>query len=1534
MDRINRNNLTMVCILLVLAITISLLFPTTKVYADTNAPVSLAQFSGGASQWTDVDHDTQVRSSSLTAMKAVQADGKIYLCVEGAQMDNGSWTAYIDSDNNGSTGCSVNYWKDSGGIDYKLTDSGLYKYNSGSWEAVQNPHTEVSRNSENLEISVDINDLGLEDSAALKVAFGRDGINMLPEASENMMLVNEAENQYGQGIDNLLIDGAGSEWAGVAPLLATADGNTTVKAVICDNKLDVIIEGKISDAGFGSFWEFLYIDADRNAATGNNCWQWPDQMGADFAIQTGCLYRGNGSGGWEQITDTALSYATAGEGANKVIEWSVPLEDVGINSERSVNISFYGDEQNISTHTAKVNPAAPRASTGIEVTADGNPAEWAGMAPVLSTSAGSTSVSAIISGDKLSMLVNGQIAAAEFGGFWEFVYLDVDRNPATGNSSWAFPGLGADYAIQTGCLYRGDGSGGWEQVADTALAYATAGSGADKTIEWTVPISDLGMNSGRSISIAFYGDDNNRSPDMAVINPAAPPAGPDISVDGDRSDWEAIDNTVLASGAVFSLYTVQDEKRLYTLVSGHNLNTVDEYYIDSDNDSTTGYALDGLWTGTGIDYMVSSGKLYRLTGSNPGADRTLIGDVYTYYTENAVEMYLDLNQIGKTGPSDMKIGYMGRGGLDIPSIEASLPVINKTLTREVLRDTFYPGEYYGVLNNPYMGWAPWSPPSESEGLAAGTEYPQSHKLVYAGVTWKEIEPAEGRYAWDAIEEKYQFDFWAQNGSRINLRIVMDTPASESHMDIPQWLYDKIGGEGTFYDNSSVGKGFSPNYNNETLIAEHKKLLEALAGRYKDDPRIGFIQLGSLGHWGEWHCWPYTPSTGVFPSLEVSDQYVQHYIDAFGDSKKLTMRRGYGLAGENRFGLFNDMFGDLASLTSPGWGWLDQIQNGYVDDFGAQQPAMADFWKYGPAGGEFANGNAFLYLTDDTIMSSLNQARLSHTSWLGPCSPAKYQGGALQANMDALLKTMGYRFVIESVTHAAGVQAGSKLPISLTVNNKGVAPFYFDWPVVLSLVDAQGNTAARINTDFDVKSWLPGRTVLNTEITVPGLIPGNYTLCISIDDPDTGNPGIDFANTGRRENGSYTLDHLIVSSSGNSVPSSGSQNGQQPVQQSETGITVTPELENGAARIKVNEAGINAALKAAEADANGVRTIDIAIAQVENAASYQCELPGSIFSQGDPKQILWLKTPMGNIRLPGNMLQSSAWNRDLPVTVEIKSSEEALLPEAGYAMGNRPVIDIRLKQDGKNIAWSNSNVRVTVAIPYKPSGEELKKAEHISIRYIDDSGRAIPVPDGRYDPETGSVIFTTNHFSRYAVSFVDKTFSDLDKYPEERPMIEVLAAKGITGGTGGDRYSPAKSVSRGDFVLMLVKALGLQSEVNTNFSDVAPASYYYEAVGIAKTLGITSGSGGGRFNPGSPVSKQEAAVLAMKALEIKGLVKIGDDTSELSKYKDGTEVVSYAGEEFSALLKEKIFTPEGEALSPGAPLSRAQAAEILYNLYNK
>ncbi|MNC05809.1 hypothetical protein D3C75_533030 [compost metagenome] len=431
--------------------------------------------------------------------------------------------------------------------------------------------------------------------------------------------------------------------------------------------------------------------------------------------------------------------------------------------------------------------------------------------------------------------------------------------------------------------------------------------------------------------------------------------------------------------------------------------------------------------------------------------------------------------------------------------------------------TYKPEAVSGVLVNPYMGFAP---------DARGGPYELGHSLVYSNISWRDLEPQKGVYNFEAFEKEIKLEKWAQEGKKLVLRLVLDIPRSVRHMDIPDWLYEETGQDGSWYD-VDIGKGFSPDYMNPVLLKRHKELIAKLGERYNNDSRIAFVQLGSLGHWGEWHTWDNPGAEIPFPGSIISDQYVEHYLEAFAD-KHLLMRRPYSIVKERKLGLFNDMFGNPEHTTE---GFEDWFKNGYTFWLtGEKIPAVPDFWVYAPSAGELADSSeGDKYFRSSLFGATLDQAKNSHVSWLGPSSPmAEKYSPEVNANIQTFLSTIGYRFRLHAETHAKSAKPGDVLPVRMTWVNEGVAPFYFSWPLELSLADAQGMIALKATAEEDIRTWLPGNKQIAASLSLPATLPeGEYTLCAAILDPNKGAPGIELAMKGKRSDGRYTLGSLTV-----------------------------------------------------------------------------------------------------------------------------------------------------------------------------------------------------------------------------------------------------------------------------------------------------------------------------------------------------------------------------------------------------------------------
>ncbi len=339
------------------------------------------------------------------------------------------------------------------------------------------------------------------------------------------------------------------------------------------------------------------------------------------------------------------------------------------------------------------------------------------------------------------------------------------------------------------------------------------------------------------------------------------------------------------------------------------------------------------------------------------------------------------------------------------------------------------------------------------------------------------------------------------------------------------------------------------------------------------------------------------------------------------------------------------------------------------------------------------------------------------------------------------------------------------------------------------------------------------------------------------------------------------------------------------------------------------------------------------ADLNDAAFIEKTIPVSSLSgmAGKPQII---RTDLASLILPSNMLTAEMAGNAKSAVISIEKADVGKLPtEVRKLIGSRPVLEFSLKLDGKLVYWNNSDAPVTVSIPYKPTPEELKDPEHITVWYIDGKGNVISIPDGRYNPDTGEVTFSVTHFSCFAVTYVRKTFSDIDKYKWAKNQIEILASKGIADGTGKDTFSPGTDITRADFLVMLVRTLGLSASFDTNFVDIKSGTDYYKEIGIAKKLGLTDGDGNNRFNPSSRITRQDMMVLTTRALKMLKLAQTAEP-SVLEGFSDRNEISEYAAESMAIMVKERFIEGSGDRINPRGAATRAEAAVFLYRIYSK
>ena len=200
--------------------------------------------------------------------------------------------------------------------------------------------------------------------------------------------------------------------------------------------------------------------------------------------------------------------------------------------------------------------------------------------------------------------------------------------------------------------------------------------------------------------------------------------------------------------------------------------------------------------------------------------------------------------------------------------------------------------------------------------------------------------------------------------------------------------------------------------------------------------------------------------------------------------------------------------------------------------------------------------------------------------------------------------------------------------------------------------------------------------------------------------------------------------------------------------------------------------------------------------------------------------------------------------------------------------------------------------------------------------------------------SGTLTLTVTEKSKSA-KFSDVTSTS---YSWAADSVDFLYYEGIAQGSGG-KYNPATNITRGDFMLMLYRAF-LEDEyedynVTSNFPDVVKGSdsyskETYQAVGVAKHLGIAQGTNG-KYNPKAYITREEAMTLIYRTLDEVDYSMSYKSSNKTSDFKDYSSVASYAKTAISDLIEHGVVVGNNGKINPKSNITRAEMAVILHRV---
>lgn len=271
----------------------------------------------------------------------------------------------------------------------------------------------------------------------------------------------------------------------------------------------------------------------------------------------------------------------------------------------------------------------------------------------------------------------------------------------------------------------------------------------------------------------------------------------------------------------------------------------------------------------------------------------------------------------------------------------------------------------------------------------------------------------------------------------------------------------------------------------------------------------------------------------------------------------------------------------------------------------------------------------------------------------------------------------------------------------------------------------------------------------------------------------------------------------------------------------------------------------------------------------------------------------------------------------------KISKENMTADIQKIVGSMPVYEFKVTAGNSKVSEFNGSV--TVSIPYTlKAGENPDK---LSVYYLTDKNGIEKMNSAKYDSTKKCIVFTTTHFSKFAVAYDKYVFKDVSGWAQD--SIYYLANLEVVKGVSDSSFAPNSSITRAEFVTILARMSGedLTKYKDCPFNDVKSSDWYCAAVTWAKEMGIVSGYNGG-FKPMTKITRQDMAVMLVGYAD-KYAADALKSKNEASAFADKSLIASYAAQAVGKMQTAGIVTgKDGNKFAPRDNATRAETAKMI------
>ena len=173
------------------------------------------------------------------------------------------------------------------------------------------------------------------------------------------------------------------------------------------------------------------------------------------------------------------------------------------------------------------------------------------------------------------------------------------------------------------------------------------------------------------------------------------------------------------------------------------------------------------------------------------------------------------------------------------------------------------------------------------------------------------------------------------------------------------------------------------------------------------------------------------------------------------------------------------------------------------------------------------------------------------------------------------------------------------------------------------------------------------------------------------------------------------------------------------------------------------------------------------------------------------------------------------------------------------------------------------------------------------------------------------------------------FKDFDRNAWYADAVSAAVDNGLLYGKSSSIIDPNGAMTRAEMAAIINRSFGCYAKADiSKYKDVSKDKWYFEDVAMAVQMGTYNGRSNTAMAPDAPITRQEAMTVVARALEL------DYDTyakTDLSAFSDRGKISDWALPYVRAMVGADYIHGRGKVLAPLDNITRAEFAQIFYNI---